>query len=348
MLEDESYWALPTPCPGIAAGNNGNVSLVQLGELELAIDREMAAERAGLRCYQVSTMDGEDGEDFDPTPFVLKVTSTPCPWEYRMVNTYKARLDHSGLGLKDFMKQAGQMSVVEAYYAFVYEDACATILDYPSHGTLQELGSKYGAGGSCGLQVELVAYVAVALLRAIEALRHCQLIHTNITPDTVYILVPPAEECNVDCVFESSGGDWHLWGVQLAGLGQGIDTTLHPVGTRFTGCPISTQQEGMQMRWNEPWAYEADTLCVLDCVHTMLLGRQMQLTRTASGQWAVDSDFSGVAGGDVWGHVFSVLCGDDGTSTAPLDTARHALESFLAASPNTAGVRLMLADNLAV
>ncbi|KAL1219378.1 Mitotic checkpoint serine/threonine-protein kinase BUB1 [Cardamine amara subsp. amara] len=288
----------------------------------------------GGRKYQIKGCAGQGGFaqvfkayiDSNPDEVVaLKVQKPPFPWEFHMYRQLDGRIpenQRSSFGLAQRMH--------------VYSDYSILVCDYLSHGTLQDVINSYVVVGK-SMEEVLCMYYTIEMLYMLETLHSVGIIHGDFKPDNLLIRYPP--ENLTETGFHEKTGSWINQGLCLVDWGRGIDLSLFPRTTEFTGDCRTSGFRCMEMKENKPWKFQVDTygLCVI--VHMMLHNTYMEIGQKQSldgGHINLPrTSFKRYWNVDLWKELFTKLlnretCEDDAETLRKL---RKSMEEYICSDP---------------
>ncbi|MDP2436704.1 MAG: protein kinase [archaeon] len=193
-------------------------------------------------------------------------------------------------------------------------------------GTLHEMIQKYIQHTAGGAPESLVMVLTLCLLDAVDWLHSANLLHGDIKPDNI-LVVMGQEEAPLLRFGESS---LHI-GVKLVDFGKSVDLTQFPKGTRFFGRSGSRRLWSPEMCCGHPWLYEADFYGVCNTVHCMLFGRYLRCT--AAGHATLQ--FKRYWNVGVWEDLFTSLM-KGGTVEASAGV-RSTLQKVISQTPKLMG-----------
>ncbi|CAN8270970.1 unnamed protein product [Cochlearia groenlandica] len=288
----------------------------------------------GGRKYQIKGCAGQGGFaqvfkayiDSNPDEVVaLKVQKPPFPWEFHMYRQLDCRIPES---------QRSSFGLAQKMH--VYLDYSILVCDYLSHGTLQDVINSYVVVGK-SMEEVLCMYYTIEMLYMLETLHSVGIIHGDFKPDNLLIRYPP--EDLTETGFHEKTGSWSSQGLCLVDWGRGIDLSLFPSTTEFTGDCRTSGFRCMEMKENRPWKFQVDTygLCVI--VHMMLNNTYMEIGKKQSMDGAhinlPRTSFKRYWNVGLWKELFTKLlnresCEDD---TETLRELRKSMEAYLCSDP---------------
>ncbi|CAN7096144.1 unnamed protein product [Brassica rapa subsp. narinosa] len=333
LVKYDGYYATNKAFPSKA-----NLSFLQNFSRNKIID-------IGGRKYQIKGCAGQGGFaqvfkaciDSNPDEIVaLKVQKPPFPLEFHMYRQLDRRIpenQRSSFGL--------------AQRVHMYSDCSILVCDYLSHGTLQDVINSYVVVGK-SMEEVLCMYYTIEMLYMLETLHSVGIIHGDFKPDNLLIQYPPKNLTETG--FHEKTGSWSNQGLCLVDWGRGIDLSLFPSTTKFTGDCRTSGFRCTEMKENKPWKFQAslsftfieefvDTygLCVI--VHMMLHNTYMEIDKKQSldgGHVNMPrTSFKRYWNVDLWKELFTKLlnsetCEDD---TETLRSLRKSMEAYICSDP---------------
>jgi checkpoint serine/threonine-protein kinase len=218
----------------------------------------------------------------------------------------------------------------------VYSDYSILLCDYLSHGTLQDVINSYVVVGK-SMEEVLCMYYTIEMLNMLETLHSVGIIHGDFKPDNLLIRYPP--ENLTETGFHEKTGSWSKKGLCLVDWGRGIDLSLFPRTTEFTGDCRTSGFRCVEMKEDKPWKFQVDTygLCVI--VHMMLHNVYMEIEKKQSLDGGYinmpRTSFKRYWKVDLWKELFTKLlnretCEDD---TETLRNLRKSMEEYICSDP---------------
>lgn len=191
----------------------------------------------------------------------------------------------------------------------LFEDGCALLMGRGRLGTIQHIVNAHKLRANAASSVvatcpELLAmHLTVQMLRCIDQLHRCDILHADIKPDN-WLLVDDDDDENDGAGDKDGDGDDGAGGeanveatrrpaptapptaamrssdpapprlrVLLCDFGQSIDLRAYPRGTRLTGRDCAASGfECVAMRECRPWRWSVDTFGVCSTAHALLFG----------------------------------------------------------------------------
>ena len=201
------------------------------------------------------------------------------------------------------------------------------VMPFGEHGTLQDALNSYLRVGE-KMEEVLVMYYAVELLRVVERMHQCGVLHLDIKPDN--ILLRNGGEKWRDWAGRRPGC-WREKGVALIDFGCAVDLGEYAESVSFVG---DVKTEGFrcpEMIEGRPWTFQGDTYQVAATVHTLLHGKYMRVTRGEQGYVPVEP-LRRWWKRDLWTVFFSTLLNLETRALndpPPLGQLRRTFENYL-------------------
>ncbi|KAF8456801.1 Mad3/BUB1 homology region 1-domain-containing protein [Kalaharituber pfeilii] len=247
----------------------------------------------------------------------------PSPWEF-----YIMRQAHRRLGVS-----RPSESILHALEMHLYPNAASfLVLPYQNQGTVLDLvnvaareATATGAK-SQGLDEPLVMFLAVELLRTLEAIHSRGIIHGDLKPDNCLVRFEEVAESEWDSKYRRDGsGGWSKKGIVLIDFGRGIDMKLYRPDVQFLAdWKFDPQTDCVEIREMRPWTYQIDYYGAAGIVHSLLFGKYLEIVADKGGglagigaigvagtgggkTWRVKESFKRYWQGEIWGRMFDVL-----------------------------------------
>ncbi|WOH05637.1 hypothetical protein DCAR_0625057 [Daucus carota subsp. sativus] len=255
----------------------------------------------------------------------LKIQKPAFPWEFYMYR----QLDMRILG-----RERSSFGFVHKLH--LYSDYSILVSNYLSHGTLQDaINSNVVIGGS--MAEVLCIYYTIELLSMLEALHASRIVHGDFKPDNLLIRYARDELTEND--FHGRTGPWEDQGLCLVDWGRGIDLSLFPEKTKFTGDCRTSGFRCIEMQENKPWTFQVDTygLCVI--VHMMLHNSYMETEKKMSSSGSYinlpKAPFKRYWQIDLWKNLFSELLNisPDHDHIESLRSIRKSFQDYMCSKP---------------
>ncbi|XP_046394781.1 uncharacterized protein LOC124162323 [Ischnura elegans] len=217
----------------------------------------------------------------------LKVQKPACPWEFYISNEINSRVT-------DHLMKNSFMNVKEAC---IFNDGSVLISDYMEHGTLLDIINLFKIR-RIRFPESLAVYFTIEVLRIINLLHSCKIIHADIKPDNFLLRRLP--QVNEDF---SSFGQTVL---QLIDLGRCIDMSLYPENTCFNTIFQKTFFQCVEMRSGKEWSYQVDMFHIASLVHVMIFGDFMDVV-CKDGVWIPTKKVPRNLNQDLWNWFFNSM-----------------------------------------
>ncbi len=293
-------------------------SVIQLGTREYIING-MLGEGAYASVYAATQqqMDGRLSE-----VFAIKVQSPSWPWEFYICDQLQRRADV--IYSEKFIK---------AWRMFLYDKKSFLVLPYSGYGTLLDvINARITANKA--MEEVMVMYYTIELLKIVNEMHSCQIIHGDIKPDNFLIM---NEDSGASEEWKREGSpSWSNRGLILIDFGRSIDMSLYPKGTKFYGDHGASSFKCIEMQTGRPWTYQADLYGICGVVHTMLFNKYMEVEQrtnptTGTSTWTIKEKFKRYHS-KLWQEFFDALlnvenCDKD--SMPKLSEFQHKFEDFI-------------------
>ncbi|KAJ7931504.1 hypothetical protein B0H13DRAFT_1958507, partial [Mycena leptocephala] len=255
--------------------------------------------------------DDEDEDDEDGSSMVaLKVVKPRNLWEYRVLRR-----------LHPTIPPHLRRSVVLPHALFAFRDESYLVMDLCSQGTL--------------LNILLVMFFVVELLRVVEAMHNAGFIHGDLKIDNCLLRLE-----------DPDGEDgWSCKGLKLIDFGRTIDTRLFPSGQQFIADWDTDARDCFELREQRPWTYQTDYFGLAGIIYCMLFGKYIEANSvsTKEGRHKIDTPLKRYWQTEIWERLFAILlnpCAVRDDATLPLCSElaeiRGQMEAWLQAHCNRA------------
>ncbi|XP_007537569.1 mitotic checkpoint serine/threonine-protein kinase BUB1 [Erinaceus europaeus] len=255
----------------------------QLGSLLVYVDC-LLGEGAFAQVYEVTH--GAVNDTKNKKKFALKVQKPANTWEF-----------YIGTQLMERLKPNMQHMFIKFHSAHLFQNGSVLVGDLYSYGTLLNAINLYKNTPEKVMPQALVLTFAMRMLYMIEQVHDCKIIHGDIKPDN-FILG--------NRFLEQDGEDDLSAGLALIDLGQSIDMTLFPKGTKFTAKCETSGFQCIEMLSNKPWNYQVDYFGIAATVYCMLFGTYMKV-RNEGGVWKPEGLFRRLPHLDMWSEFFHIM-----------------------------------------
>ena len=239
----------------------------------------------------------------------IKMEEPASTWEF-----YMLRQSHRRLGVS----RAAE-SIVRAHEMHLFRDECFLVEEYRDQGTLLDLVNlaRVETGNAGGLEEALAMWLAVELLRTVEALHAKHLLHGDLKGDNVLVRFddPGPETDWSPTYFPSGAHGWASKGVCLIDMGRGVDMKQFVPGVAFIADWKTTDADCAEMRELRPWTYQIDYHGLAGIVHSLLFGKYMEtvaekggsLGQGATKTYRIRESLKRYWQTDLWAEVFGLL-----------------------------------------
>ncbi|KAF1988797.1 hypothetical protein K402DRAFT_461720 [Aulographum hederae CBS 113979] len=205
----------------------------------------------------------------------LKTEDPPSAWEFYILRQCATRLSHSSSSSRALA------SIITAHEMHLFADEGYLIESYRDTGTLLNLVNLARADGSAGgvLDESVVMFLAVEMLRTVEALHRNGIVHGDLKVDNVLVRLDGAGDSATswNSQYSREGGNgWGERGVCLIDFGRGIDMRAFRPEVQFIADWKTTEADCAEMRELRPWTYQVDYHGLAGCVHTLLFGKYIE------------------------------------------------------------------------
>ncbi|KAL8619174.1 hypothetical protein ACOMHN_049956 [Nucella lapillus] len=244
--------------------------------------------------YSMVTM---DIEPTNQNSRVIKVQKPAAPWEYYICSELHQRLQKLGLA----NVRPCMMEITQAYF---YQDGSCLVSEFCPLGSLLSQVNQLKIHRDLMVNLEpLAAFVTAHLLRTVEALHRCRIIHGDIKPDNILLtgfsMLPPGS--SKEAYFGPSNQC-----LRLVDFGQAIDMSLYPSGTTFMAKVGTSGFQCVEMMTDQPWTYQTDMFGLAGTIHVLVFGQYMKVY-SSQRQWHMTSSFQRKWKVDLWKKLFHQL-----------------------------------------
>ncbi|XP_027761058.1 mitotic checkpoint serine/threonine-protein kinase BUB1 [Empidonax traillii] len=272
----------------------------------------LVGEGAFAQVYQASLLDASNPRNNQKV--VFKVQKPANPWEFYIANQLVERLDPSLHHL-----------YAHFYSAHFFRNGSILVGELHNYGTLLNAINLYKKIPEKVMPQALVIYFAVKILRMVEELHSCHIIHGDIKPDN-FILGErflDNDTCDID-------GLSH--GLTLIDFGQSIDMTLFPERTAFTARCETSGFQCIEMLTQKPWNYQTDYFGIAATVYCMIFGSYMRV-KNENGVWKPEGTFRRLVNAELWKEFFETLLNIPSCHSLPsLGALRQKMEDLFCKS----------------
>lgn len=254
--------------------------------------------------------DDNDFETDDESSVVLKVQEISIEWEFYVSKQLQKRMRECGCS-KEL-----QAMFMDPIAAFVYSNSSVLVDKYNPLGTILDMVNKYKMEKKT-MEEGVLFYYTIALLRIIETLHSCGIIHGDIKPDNFLVL---DSEDTLDCAC-----------LKLIDFGRSVDMTLFPAGTTFTTNCYTEDFQCIEMKEGRPWTTQVDMYGLLGTIHCLLFLDYMKVSQDKMGRWKTTKPFKRYWN-PIWGRLFDSLLNIPSCEKQPsLKDFREEFEQFFLA-----------------
>ncbi|XP_027036615.1 mitotic checkpoint serine/threonine-protein kinase BUB1-like [Pocillopora damicornis] len=251
--------------------------------------------------------DDNDFETDDESSVVLKVQEISIEWEFYVSKQLQKRMRECGCS-KEL-----QAMFMDPIAAFVYSNSSVLVDKYNPLGTILDMVNKYKMEKKT-MEEGVLFYYTIALLRIIETLHSCGIIHGDIKPDNFLVL---DSEDTLDCAC-----------LKLIDFGRSVDMTLFPAGTTFTTNCYTEDFQCIEMKEGRPWTTQVDMYGLLGTIHCLLFLDYMKVSQDKMGRWKTTKPFKRYWN-PIWGRLFDSLLNIPSCEKQPsLKDFREEFEQF--------------------
>ena len=122
-------------------------------------------------------------------------------------------------------------------------------------------------------------YLTIELLRVIESIHNCHVIHADIKPDNVLFLGLP----ELPKITRTADGKQMIFppkeaAVRLIDFGRSIDMAMFPPGTTFLAKVATSGFDCIEMRIDKPWTLQADFFGLVGTIHVIIFQEYMKVS----------------------------------------------------------------------
>lgn len=261
--------------------------------------------------------DAEDDEDecmderlkHRRTLEALKMEHPPSPWEFYIMRQLMLRLDNT----------RPLDSIVRAHEMQLFADEAFLFIDYRDQGTVLDLvntaRSEPNASAGTAMDELLAMFLAVELLRTVEAFHQVGIIHGDLKPDNCLVRFEPTTDAEWSPKYKPDGSaGWSKKGVSFIDFGRGIDMTLFTPSVQFVADWKTDNQDCAEMREMRPWTYQVDYHGLASIIYTMLFGKYIetvaersQIVGGSTKHYRIATSLKRYWQQEIWNEVFEVL-----------------------------------------
>lgn len=255
----------------------------------------------------------------------IKIQKHILAWEYYILQSAQARLKYS----------RSLTSIINSESLFGFDDESYMVMNYHSQGTMLDLVNLIHSrnDGSWGLGELLTTFFTVELLRTVESLHSCGIIHGDIKPDNVMLRLEIIQDHEWSKYYDIDGNNgWSRKGIALIDFGRASDMSILSPDVQFTANWDMDEQDCIEMQRGEPWTYQVDYHGVATVIHLMLFGKV--INTTWDDKVKLTNNFKRYWQKELWEELFNVLLNSRSMGSLPiidrLRDCRSKLENRLA------------------
>ena len=207
-----------------------------------------------------------------------------------------------------------------------FKDKGFSIMPRGGH-TLEQLLNAYIRRGKAVHELTAMFFV-VELLKIVECLHECNILHLDIKPDNLLLRMP--------------GGPADQGGFQLIDFGRSIDLELLPTGFVLVGDSGVSGFRCAEMKHQQPWCYQPDRYAIGCVAHFLLMGTTLPVDATAHASMKSVIRMKRYWQCHLWKQLFSRLLDMSGPISS---VTRQPLEEYLAGYARINTVRAEVAQH---
>ncbi|KAI5286955.1 hypothetical protein KEM54_006351 [Ascosphaera aggregata] len=264
-------------------------------------------------CLNPERLSVDDLQDSGPLEALKIEGQLNSSWEFYMLRTAAFRLQ----SCPEYSRCVD--SVLEAYEMHCFDDEGYLAEEYIGKGTLLDLVNVIRA--QVGLvsrdEIECLAmFFTVELLRVMEGLHACGILHGDVKADNCLVRLstsPVNGEPQEILQYSAEGkGIWGENGIKLIDFGRGIDMKAFPDDVQFIAEWQAGAHECPEMRENRPWTHQIDLYGIAGVMHVLLFHENMEVKSTPAGlggrpTYQIKKKLKRYWNQDIWTEVFD-LC----------------------------------------
>lgn len=304
------------PFPKMSAPHFKLGKIVNLGGEDFRVEK-LVGEGAFAKVFLCST----EEKDHMPPTVVAKVEKSASPWEFYVCDELHRRINEKS----DFGKR-----VMKVQDGFAFQDTCVLLYEYNPLGTLLDVVNVYKSDAALMPEL-LVMALAVEMMRTVQLLHQCRVIHADLKPDNLLFCAPKNSPAG-----HLEGEESYLCGhfVKMIDFGKAIDLNLFNADAVFKGKMLTSGFQCCEMQDSATWIYQPDYFGLLGTIHVMLFGDYMRTFKSAQlNRWKMTSSFKRRWQVDLWRDLFDSLLNVPGSEhAADLATFIHRFQSHLSMS----------------
>jgi hypothetical protein len=293
LLGEDQFWILDRIGDGRSSSVFKAEKLDENMTMDVGITRQLQTSNENLRA--------------------IKWVQEPTVWEFYVLNEMRIR----SFEIRNQTEYDTTILPLESLH--LYRSNTFLITPYLSNGTLYDLvfpDRTNPLQTKKILSEELTLFYAYEVLKAVELCHLCGVIHFNIHLNNFLVKSGRMSDAkNLKIWNGKSDGGWEKFGVNLINFGQSIDVYLFSENVRFIGgggeCVGELQHPNV--RSGKAWGYEVDTFAVASVIHMLLFGENLNVGGDENGNLKLKRDFKSAQQKEVWGPIFEMLLGCDGS-----------------------------------
>ncbi|XP_022798611.1 mitotic checkpoint serine/threonine-protein kinase BUB1-like isoform X2 [Stylophora pistillata] len=258
-----------------------------LGDNEIFKVEKLIGSGAFAKVFLAKKCGDTDDDDFetdDESAVVLKVQEISIEWEFYVSKQLQKRMRQHGCSRELAM-------FMDPVAAFVYSNSSVLVDKYNPLGTILDMVNKYKMKKKT-LEEGVLFYYTIALLRILETLHACCIIHGDVKPDNFLVL---DSEDTLDCAC-----------LKLIDFGRSVDMNHFPAGTTFTANCYTEDFQCIEMKEGRPWTTQVDMYGLLGTIHCLLFLDYMKVSQDKIGRWKTSKPFKRYWN-PIWGRLFDSL-----------------------------------------
>ncbi|CAG0914126.1 unnamed protein product [Notodromas monacha] len=228
---------------------------------------------------------------------VFKEQKPPCPWELYICNELHKRLRSSAA----YNIRPSIMKINRAYF---FRDGCLLVSNFQSWGSLLSVLNNFLRAHKAMPEC-LVFCFAYEILRIIEGVHDCRIIHADLKVDNFVLAGMPRIDKHGKTEEEVFGVEGRS--LQLIDFGRSIDMKFLPTRIQFNYCSENEEYRIPAMSDEQPWTYHIDYCGIASTIHTLLFGKHMKLAKVKDEWVPADVSFRRPLQAEFWKKLFKVL-----------------------------------------
>ncbi|GAB5360059.1 hypothetical protein AAMO2058_000595000 [Amorphochlora amoebiformis] len=298
---------------------NGEETMVDLEDISLNIDEYLGAinDMERFKAIDLDSMDNDKKME-------LAVSSPANLWPLHISNKITTFLREAQLATDDLVlvEQACEFRTLSAF-----------LISYPkySNGTLQDV---IDVGRSKSLNEVLCAFYAIEMLRLLEKIHSCHVIHSRIIPQNFILMKGSGSTESPGPWNKERTAGWSDRGLALTGFYDAIDMHMYKGTTvQFTCENKRVLVPCLEQQDSRPFTYQLDTYAFCDILHQLIhQGEKINPKRSQKGQkthWMPQRRIPKSFHERLWNGIFKTFLNVKGGQNPALNVVREMLEQFL-------------------